>query len=404
MVRLCSYRITLSVAPEESSIAVEAAIKLGLESEDVDCLTFNLHKEFSVDYVKADKPLEFDFPSDSKSSNPFMPDARPLRIYLPRRHPRDKKLVLRLKYSGPLKDLTWKWKTNRVTWEWTELGLYSAWFPFNSDYGQFTYSVLVSVPNSLKVVGLGKVSRARKGWLLDEKEKVNDTVVIASPRLKSSFVKKGGLSINLHYVELNRVFKDYLRENVPWLLGTFQSWFGGTSTKEITIVVLPSFRVKGGGYARKGFVVLCPEEKPNEESFRYIAHEIAHLWWMNAPSTSWEDWLNESFAEYSALMALRERFSDETFQQFLQTKSEKVKGLPPIYGLQREDEKVFNVLYNKGPALLGKLESKIGKEMFLRILRESSTRKVRVTSEFLDVLNCISSAKNTEWFKELLET
>jgi hypothetical protein len=402
MVRLCNYRIRLSVAPEENSIAVEAAIRLSLESGNVDCLKFNLHKEFLIDYVKADKPLGFDFPSDSKSSNPFMPDARPLRIYLPRRRPRDEKLLLRLKYSGPLKGLTWK--TNRVTWEWTELGLYGAWFPFNPDYGEFTYSVLVSVPESLKVAGLGKGSRTRKGWLLDEKDKVNDIVVIASPRLKSSFVRKGELRITLHYVELNQVFKDYLRENVSWLLDTFQSWFGGTSTKEITIVVLPSFRVKGGGYTRKGFVVLCPEEKPNEESFRYIAHEIAHLWWMNAPSASWEDWLNESFAEYSALMALRERFSDETFQEFLRRKSEKVKGLPSIHGLQREDEKAFNVLYNKGPALLGKLESQIGNEKFLRILRESSARKVRRTSDFLDILNCITSAESREWFKESLET
>jgi len=404
MVMLRHYIIRLSVAPEESSIAVEAAIRLSLESRDVRFLTFNLHKEFSVDYVRADKSLKFDFPGDSKSSNPFMPDARPLRIYLQRRHPRDEKLLLRLKYSGPLKDLTWKWKTNRVSWEWTELGLYSAWFPFNPDYGEFTYSVLVSIPDSLKVVGLGKVSRNREGWLLSEKEKVNDIVVIASPRLKSSFVKKGDLSIDLHYVELNQVFKDYLRLNVPWLLGTFESWFGGASTKELTIVVLPDFRVNGGGYARKGFVVLCPEEKPNEESFRYIAHEIAHLWWMNAPSTSWEDWLNESFAEYSALMALRERFGAETFQEFLRRKSKKVKRLPPIHGLQREDEKAFNVLYDKGPALLGKLESKIGKEKFLRILRESSTRKVRLTGEFLDFLNSISSAKNREWFKKLLQT
>lgn len=404
MVNLCNYKIKLTVAPEESSIAVEAVIRLSLESRDVGCLTFNLHKEFSVDYAKTDKPLEFDFPSDNKSSNPFMPDARPLRIYLPRKHPRNEKLLLRLKYSGPLKDWTSKWKTNRVTWEWTELGLYSAWFPFNPDYGEFTYSVLVNVPDKHKVVGLGEVSRTRERWLLVEKEKVNDIVVIASPRLKSSLVKKGELSITLHYVELNQVFKDYLRENVSWLLDNFQFWFGGTSRKEIAIVVLPNFRVEGGGYARKGFVVLCPEEKPNKESFRYIAHKIAHLWWMNAPSASWEDWLNESFAEYSALMALRERFGDETFQEFLERKSERVKYLPPIFGLQRDDQKAFNVLYDKGPVILGKLESKVGKETFIRILRESSTRKVRLTSEFLDVLSYISSAKNRDCFEKLLET
>jgi hypothetical protein len=404
MVRLRNYKIKLSVAPEESSIAVEAVIGLILESRDVGCLTFNLHKEFSVDYVETDRPLRFDFPSDDKSSNPFTPDARPLRIYLPRKHSRNERLLLRLKYSGLLKDLTWKWKTNRVTWQWTELGLYSAWFPFNPDYGEFTYSVLVNVPDEHRVVGLGEVSRTRKGWLLAEREKVNDIVVIASPRLKSSMVKEGEVSMTMHYIELSQVFKDYLRENVSWLLNNFQSWFGGTSTKQMTIVILPDFRIEGGGYARKGFVVLCPEEKPDEESFRYIAHEIAHLWWMHAPSASWEDWLNESLAEYSALMALRERFGDETFQEFLSRKSERAKDSPPIFGLRREDEKAFNVLYDKGPVVLGKLENKVGRETFTRILRESSTRKVRVTGEFLNVLSRMSSPKNRDWFEELLET
>jgi aminopeptidase N len=168
---------------------------------------------------------------------------------------------------------------------------------------------------------------------------------------------------------------------------------------------LPKLRIKqGGGYARKGFIVLPPEEKPDEESFRYIAHEIAHLWWMHAPSASWEDWLNESFAEYSALMALRERFDDKTFREFLGRKGERIKDLPPILGLRREDEKAFDVLYNKGPLILSKLESRVGKQSFIRILREWSARKVRLTSEFMSVLGCVSSPKNRKWFEELLET
>jgi hypothetical protein len=373
-----------------------------LESRDVSYLAFSLHKEFCVDYIETDKPLEFDFPSRNSLSNPFMPDARTLRIYLPMKHPKNQKLLLRLKYSGPLKYLTWK--TNRVTSEWTELGLYSAWFPFNPDYGQFTYSVLINVPDKNKVVGLGEISRSRKRWLLTEKEKVNDIVIISSPRLKSSLVKDGELRITLHYVELNEVFKRCQLESVSWLLSNFQFWFGGTSRKRITIVVLPNIRVEGGGYARKSFVVLPPKETFDQESFRYVAHEIAHLWWMYAPSASWEDWLNESFAEYSALMALRERFGDEAFNELLRRKSDNVKGLPPIFGLRREDEKAFNVLYDKGPVILGKLESKVGKKTFIRIMKESSTRKVKLTTEFMGVLSCISSPKNRKWFEELLKT
>jgi hypothetical protein len=45
-----------------------------------------------------------------------------------------------------------------------------------------------------------------------------------------------------------------------------------------------------------------------------------------------------------SLNGLERKFDNETFQEFLRRKSEKVKGLPPILGLRREDEKAFNVL------------------------------------------------------------
>jgi len=402
MVRVNNYKIKLVVAPEKSSIAVEASIRINLESNNVECLTFNLHKEFSVDYVKADGTLSFDFPCDDKSSNPFMPDARSLKIFLPKKLSRRRSLLLKLKYSGPVKDLTWE--VNRVTWEWTELGIYSAWFPVNMKYGEFTYSVFIDVASSHTVVGLGEIKKTRKGWLLVRKEKVNDIVIIISPKLKTSILKKPEPRIILYYVELNEALKNYLRKEAEWLTEKYRNWFGITSTKGTTFIVLPRFRVKWGGYTRKGFVVLCPEEKLDDGFFRYLAHEIAHLWWLNAPTDSWEDWLNESFAEYSALIALREKWGNEKFQEFIRRKSEKIQDLPSIVGLRRDDEKAYQVLYNKGPVLLNRLEGRIGKEEFLKVLNETSAANARSTSEFLNVLRYKSSVEDKDWFQKLLET
>jgi len=46
-------------------------------------------------------------------------------------------------------------------------------------------------------------------------------------------------------------------------------------------------------------------------------------------------------------------------------------------------EKAFNVLCNKGSVILRKFESRVGKQTFIRILRESSTPKVRLINEFI---------------------
>jgi hypothetical protein len=44
-----------------------------------------------------------------------------------------------------------------------------------------------------------------------------------------------------------------------------------------------------------------------------LTHEVAHFWWSGAPSVTWENWLNEAFAEYSALMYVRKFEGVEAF-------------------------------------------------------------------------------------------
>ncbi|MDT8401169.1 MAG: hypothetical protein RQ743_05700 [Bacteroidales bacterium] len=48
---------------------------------------------------------------------------------------------------------------------------------------------------------------------------------------------------------------------------------------------------------------------------RYPAHEISRLWWLRADANTWEDWLNEGFAEYTALVVLRELYGKEYFEE-----------------------------------------------------------------------------------------
>ena len=55
------------------------------------------------------------------------------------------------------------------------------------------------------------------------------------------------------------------------------------------------------GYFRKGLIVLSdlPSEKIAIDAF--LAHECGHIWATGANINSWEDWLNETFAEILSL-------------------------------------------------------------------------------------------------------
>jgi len=109
-----------------------------------------------------------------------------------------------------------------------------------------------------------------------------------------------------------------------------------TSSVDMRLVITP--RTEGGGYARTGFVVLprIGTESYKEQEVSYfsnLAHECAHLWWQMLQLTR-GDWLNESFAEYSALMAVRELFGAERFESILAKKLKRSEGMPPIKGIK----------------------------------------------------------------------
>jgi aminopeptidase N len=129
---------------------------------------------------------------------------------------------------------------------------------------------------------------------------------------------------------------------------------------------------------------------------RYLAHEISHLWWRGADTTDWQDWLNESFAEMSALMILRKEFGEQEFRDRLARYRNAATGTPPLRGLDRDDEDAYTVLYQKGPVLLADLEQTIGAEAFLRFLRARLAEEANTTEECLDTLARVVSAEASD--------
>mgnify|MGYP000812131833 FL=1 len=70
--------------------------------------------------------------------------------------------------------------------------------------------------------------------------------------------------------------------------------------------IAPAISIPEAAYQRKG-LMWCSSIGSNEiEAARLLAHETAHNWCRGADCNSWEDWLNETTAEWSVLLfALR---------------------------------------------------------------------------------------------------
>lgn len=74
-----------------------------------------------------------------------------------------------------------------------------------------------------------------------------------------------------------------------------------------------------------GFVLDIDDEKDVDMVFYITAHEVAHQWWglqLEAANVKGQHMILETLAQYSALMVLRKKYSEEKVQQFLKMEQE----------------------------------------------------------------------------------
>jgi len=109
---------------------------------------------------------------------------------------------------------------------------------------------------------------------------------------------------------------------------------------------------------------------------KIIAHEIAHQWWYSTVGNDiFKDaWLDESFAEYSALLYLQEKEGEEVFQNYLREfQSSAALADADMGGKLKVGSSVAefagtgyytNIVYEKGALFLDTLRTQMGEEAF----------------------------------------
>jgi aminopeptidase N len=204
---------------------------------------------------------------------------------------------------------------------------------------------------------------------------------------------------------LNSETIDTIQTDIEHIYKFYNKWFGDTEVQDMCLVI--SKRDKGGGYSRRGGLFLGGVSDSSYlnnriDYIRYVGHEIAHFWWYGADG-NWEDWLNESFAEYSAMILIRELRGEEEFSKILNDKKNKSSSLPPIWELPRNSSFAETVLYSKGPVLLNELEGKIGSKKFLKLCKARISKNIKDTSDFLKILKDSEGQEIANWFERSLK-
>jgi hypothetical protein len=308
-------------------------------------------------------------------------------------------LPLTLEYEGSIAD---SYKSDVA---FLELGLDDFWYPVHPRIGEsdFTYRLNVRVDEPrFAIVTNGVATKRRHGWLITSRVPDMDIGIILGRNLDR--IRDGGIEIVTKNVppEIPKQLVGDMRR----VLDFYNTTFGASSPERaVTGVFRPHVSRPGqGGYFRKGYFVLPPltgaaAMMPN------IAHELAHHWWIHAGQQN--AWLNESFAEYSAMMAMRQLRGQAAFDAMIEEKRKRIANLtlPAIYGFDRTKDRRSTpmVFYVKGPLLLNALEKEIGQARFNELLRRAVEERIVDTDSFVALVGRIASPAVADDFLHTLK-
>jgi peptidase M1-like protein len=305
------------------------------------------------------------------------------------------RVPLKFEYTGPLGE------AYDSAHAYLELGLDNFWFPVHPRIGtdRFVYRLFIRTDvGDQRLVSNGRVTRERDGWLVESVVPDIDIDLVLSPSFQSIVYREGGYDLRVVSTNPSQDGAEALLRDIRESLAYLNVLLGAHDPiRQVTAVVRPFSREGQGGYARNGYLVIT-RTRNTEGQLLHIAHELAHHWWLQADQR--HAWLNESFAEYTAMMALRSIKGQHAFATLLDEKKRRSEGLPPVYGFDRttNPRQSPSVLYNKGPLLLSELETRLGEKGFAAFLQQAAAARVKDTDSLLEVLARVSPREVADAF------
>ncbi len=406
------YDLKVHIDPATQWIAVSGSVIYHAQ-HDEEKVRFFLHHQLEVEELSGAKITGYQYEKDLVEPPPFAPQAGALDVYFDPPLRAGKTAAIQFEYDGRLDELP-PAGINLMTINWVELGKEAAWYPmfYDGNLVELTYSLQVSCPEEYSPAGYGQTTQRSSTWGIQWNYPTSEILLAVGRDMQHALYESESNRVIFHAGRFSERAMQQMGEEMLWIMERLSGWYGPVRPAEFTLIESP--RTTGGSYAAQGMIVIAGlseadylQQRP--AYLRYLAHEAAHVWWRNAPTNTWEDWLNESFAEYSALMAVRERYGQEIFQRSLGRKREQAADLPALWQFKHElhpapggQSAVDRQLYQHGPLLLHALAEKIGNRQFLEVCRGMQWAGMRTTAQFLDILAELEGQPTRQWMEAQL--
>jgi len=369
-------KMTIEVEFSDNAFVATADIILD-EAINILSFSFILNNDLVISEIQSNgKPVSYEKISEER------PTFRPLsqKIVL---HDNDTIRRIQIRYSGsvafsPEKRSCWH---NIITRDIKSLSWYSVWYPQGTSI-EIQHDKVKILNGSDYFCVKGHYDEALNVW--EYGDEGYDPFNIMAYR-KEVLQTVYNPSMNIYFVD--DTIKRHAARSVE-IYNEIVNFYNGNLFNRVNIPVLdvacasPAITT-GGGYRRKDFM-WCTSLGNNDLEIAWLnAHETAHKWCTGANSSSWEDWLNETTAEWASLLFALSRNDMALFDFILKPKLEKSSSFPPI---KTPDNSRPNGVHEKGTVLFYELYQKYGVEPVRSAVRIFTDLKIKNTAAFLDML------------------
>jgi len=419
------YTLKAEIEPSAGTVAVTGTIAVPV-AEDASQVSFALHRTFEISRLAiAGKHAAFAYKAIEPT--PFNPATRDVVVTLPRGAARNGAVTMGITYAGKLAELP-EWGAapqgtlsmdDQVNARLVQLASYSSWYPQFGAFGRrFGVDLTVSMPKGWVAVSSGAKTMlsSANGREVTQWQSSNnfDIVISAAPNFRRVVEPAGDAAIEVYYTDMPDAVIAREAKDLGAVMGLYERRFGKTVVSGGTVrhVYAPMQRGQGrAGIARLGLIVTSEgrvkeamANDPGYTLFQDIAHEIGHFWWNFG--TGQGDWINESFAEYSSALAVRDIVSQDKFDAVIAGYRKTVAGLPadaPSLATVPADGSGFFVRYYKGSLMLDDFRRTLGDAAFFAAAHEFFEiykSKGAVTADFLSFWKAhlgTDAAKVDDW-------
>lgn len=254
--------------------------------------------------------------------------------------------------------------------------------PLTNDFSRCNFTVDAYIPQDYSLAGFKKIDECHYTINILQNYHV---VFVMYKKTKVQICQNQNMTIYAGiYHDYEKLHK--MTEICQGIWDSYKQWFSENEFYDLFIILNPRF--ENGAYAVNNIICLIDRiEGLNLETYMHLAHEISHLWWKNSDLTIHNNWVNETFAQYSALLLIRENYGKQKYDDIINQFQIETKDLPSLSSVLEDTPKDiwFPLFYKKGPYLFARLEKELGYDKMMNILFKCYQKRIKTSEQFLKI-------------------